>query len=208
MHRIRRVVGKIDSQGFTDFELVNAARQGSVDAFAAIVDRYKDRIVSYLYRYTGNRETAEDLAQEAFVRVWRKFDMYNPTLKFSTWLYTIAINLAKDEFKRVGRSPSCTRMEFAEDGGRGSSDPRLSAESQTPSSALERSERRDVVREMMNGLESEERAIMILRDIQGFSYREIADMLSIPMGTVKSRINRSRFALKAIYQELYGNELL
>jgi len=172
--------------------------------FEVLVDRYKNAIVSFLYRYVGDPRTAEDLAQEAFLRVFRKIGEYNSTAKFSTWLYTIASNLAKDEFKRRARHPAGS-LDW--ETGKGSDTTRnvpQASDGPAPDEELERGEARERVASALKLLKEDDREILILKDVQGLAYDEIARILGLPMGTVKSRISRARLAFKDVWKRLSG----
>lgn len=179
---------------------MKACARGEMGSFSELVRRHKDRITNYLYRYTGDYRTAEDLAQEAFLRVFRKIPEYNASAKFSTWLYTIATNLAKDEFKRRSRHPAVPLEQQ-----RPGADTSQIVTAAPPASGLRpeedsaRSELRGLVHEALDALDAEAREILVLREVQGLAYDEIAGILAVPVGTVKSRINRARLAFKDLF---------
>ena len=183
--------------------LKDAAGEELVAGFDVIVDRYKNPIVSFLFRYVGDFRTAEDLAQEAFLRVFKKIKEYNHTAKFSTWLYTIAANLAKDEFKRRVRHPAKS-MDWSGGGETTREVPQLQADTtaSVPDVRLEHGEVRDAVNVALKNLDEHDREILLLKDVQGLSYDEIAEVLSLPMGTVKSRISRARLAFKELWKKM------
>lgn len=183
--------------------LKDAPRAVVVKGFEVLVKRYKNAIVSFLYRYVGDYRTAEDLAQETFLRIFRKVNDYNNTAKFSTWMYTIASNLAKDEFKRRVRHPAGSL-----DWQTGSSAdttrnvPTVEGEESDPEKSVESGERRMAVHRALRDLSEEEREILLLKDVQGLSYEDIAGILGLPMGTVKSRIARARMAFKDVWKRV------
>jgi RNA polymerase sigma-70 factor (ECF subfamily) len=184
--------------------LKGASREERAAGFEVIVRRYKNAIVTFLYRFVGDYRTAEDLAQEAFLRVFRKLDEYNQTAKFSTWLYTIASNLAKDEFKRRVRHPAGS-LDWQT--GAGADTTRnvptaMESEAPAPEDGMQREEVRAQVQEALKRLKEDDREILILKDVQGLAYEEIADILGLPMGTVKSRISRARLAFKEAWKQL------
>lgn len=189
----------------SDHELMKACARGEMACFAELVRRHKDRITNYLYRYVGDYRAAEDLAQETFLRVYRKIPEYNATAKFTTWLYTIATNLAKDEFKRRARHP-VRPLEVAAPGA-GTSQIVSVAPADAgpgPEAVVEREEAKALVFKVLDRLDPDEREILVLREVQGLSYEEIADILGAPLGTVKSRINRARMAFKDRFQQAHG----
>ena len=191
-----------DPAGLSDNDLMTRLKEAPPAELAAgfevLVHRYKNAIVSFLFRYVGDPRTAEDLAQEAFLRVFRKIAEYNSTAKFSTWLYTIASNLAKDEFKRRSRHPAGS-LDW--ESGKGADTTRnvptaMAADDPGPDEELERGEVRERVAFALKLLKEDDREILVLKDVQGLAYEEIARILDLPMGTVKSRISRARLAFK------------
>jgi RNA polymerase sigma-70 factor (ECF subfamily) len=171
--------------------------------FEILVGRYKNAIVSFLFRFTGDYRTAEDLAQETFLRVFRKIHDYNSTAKFSTWLYTIASNLAKDEFKRRVRHPAKS-LDWKGGGDTTRDMPQAKADTtdSVPDVRLEHDEARQNVNKALSLLDEHDREVLLLKDVQGLSYEEIAEVLELPMGTVKSRISRARLAFKDVWKKL------
>ena len=186
----------------SDHDLMKACARGEMGSFAELVRRHKDPITNYLYRYTGDYRTAEDLAQEAFLRVFRKIPEYNALAKFSTWLYTIATNLAKDEFKRRARHPAVP-LEAQRPGADTSQIVTAAppANVPRPDEDSARAELRVLVHESLDALDPEAKEILVLREVQGLAYDEIAGILGVPVGTVKSRINRARLAFKDLFQQ-------
>jgi RNA polymerase sigma-70 factor (ECF subfamily) len=167
------------------------------DAFSELMRRHKNAILSFLYRYTGDLKTAEDLTQEVFVRVFRKIKSFNASSRFVTWLYTIAGNLAKDEFKRRARRPAVPYdWQFVNDEGAAGLAP---AVTQDPEGLAEKDERDAQVQTSLKQLRNDDREILILRELQGSKYDEIARILRMPIGTVKSRIARARNAFKDVW---------
>ena len=184
---------------------LKTATQGELmRGFEIIVGRHKNAIVSFLFRFTGDFRTAEDLAQEAFLRVFKKIQDYNSTAKFSTWLYTIASNLAKDEFKRRSRHPARS-LDWKSGGDTTRDMPQAKAADTTssvPGARLEKDEVRLNVNKALDLLDGHDREILVLKDVQGLSYDEIAEILGLPMGTVKSRISRARTAFKEVWKKM------
>ncbi|HZL73399.1 MAG TPA: sigma-70 family RNA polymerase sigma factor [Planctomycetota bacterium] len=198
----------IDPAGLSDNELMTRLKEAPPAELAAgfevLVQRYKNAIVSFLFRFVGDPRTAEDLAQEAFLRVFRKIADYNSTAKFSTWLYTIASNLAKDEFKRRSRHPAGS-LDW--ESTRGADTTRnvptaMAADDPGPEEDLELGETRERVATALKRLKEDDREILVLKDVQGLAYEEIAHILDLPMGTVKSRISRARLAFKDAWKRM------
>ena len=184
--------------------LKGAGMDQQADLFGELVRRYKDRIVHFLYRYVGDRSTAEDLGQEAFIRVFRNIAEFDPASKFSTWLYTIAANLAKDEFKRRVRHPaksldwkSTKASDTTRDLPGAQADERIE-----PDVYLQRRELRDQINQALSRLKDEDREVLVLREVQHMAYEDISTILTVPIGTVKSRISRARTAFTAVWLEL------
>jgi RNA polymerase sigma-70 factor (ECF subfamily) len=183
-------------------EFLKTAEGGRFDAaFCELMKRYKNPIVSFLYRYTGDMKTAEDLGQEVFIRVFKKIKVYNSAARFSTWLYTIACNLAKDEFKRRSRHPAVS-YDWQSSGHDDTTRtvPSVGKESSMPEQVAEQNERSAAVQTALTKLPDADREILILRELQGMKYEEIAKILDLPLGTVKSRIARARLAFKDVWE--------
>jgi len=170
---------------------------GNEDAFAELVSRYRNQITSYIYRMTNDYDGAVDLAQETFMRVYRAAGRYQTTHAFSTYIYRIATNLAISELRKRKRRRlvSLTGLVTSADG----QEPRdFDAPDERPLQdvSLVDSERRQVVKRAISTLPEKYRAPLVLRDVEGKSYDEIAAILRTSEGTVKSRINRARNFLR------------
>jgi RNA polymerase sigma-70 factor (ECF subfamily) len=177
----------------SDEALLSSSLEGNMVAFDLLVDRYYDRLYVYLYRFLKDSDMAEDLLQETFLRVWKKRNEFRNIASFSTWIYTIAGNLARSEWRRRKRwrmlrlGPSEKEEE---------PDFELPHPGLAPDSAAEnRMAVEDLVRELEK-LPERYRQVVILRDIQGMTYEEIAGIVQVPVGTVKSRLNRGRLILQ------------
>jgi RNA polymerase sigma-70 factor, ECF subfamily len=169
--------------------------QGSEAAFADLVRRYKSRIINLIYRFIRDHQRAEDLAQEVFVRVFLHRERYRKSGKFSTWIFTIAVNLAKNEIRRKVRLRNVLSLEGLQELA-GSSGFFLKDKRPHPDRDLERDQLNELVTRAIEKLPPRYRMALVLRDIEGLSYEEIGDILQIPGGTVRSRINRARLMLK------------
>lgn len=180
----------------SDEDVMEQLQAGVVEAFNIIVDRYKDRLHNFLYRYTHNHEDCEDLVQETFLRVYRSRHSYERIAKLSTWMYTIALNLAKSMYKKKQRM-SLISIHADE------SDPD-DREMQIEDTVILQDDELHLklsVQELEKALQElndDFREAVILRDIQQLSYEEIAEITDTAMGTVKSRINRGRQQLQEI----------
>ncbi len=171
----------------TDQELVAACLKGERRAFSELVCRYRDGVVNVVYRMCGDGEISEEAAQEAFIRAWQKLGSYQSRYPFRPWLYRIALNVALDVLRR---EPQTTPIDAPE------MENRLRAESEEPEAAVIRRERAARVRKSVLRLPEASRAVLVLREYEGLSYQEIADVLNIPLGTVMSRLNYARTQLR------------
>ena len=184
-------------QRVTDHALIEGTLAGDEDAFAELVSRYRNQITSYIYRMTNDYDGAVDLAQETFLRVYRAAGRYQTTHAFSTYIYRIATNLAISELRKRKRRRlvSLTGLLSSGDG----QEPRdFDAPDDRPLQdvSLVDAERRRVVKRAISTLPDRYRAPLVLRDVEGKSYDEIAAILRTSEGTVKSRINRARNFLR------------
>lgn len=180
----------------TDHALIEATRNGDEAAFASIVGRYKSPITNYLYRFLNDYEEAVDLAQETFVRVYFAIDRYHTEYAFSTYIYRIATNLAISELRKRKRRNvlSLTGLFQAEDDEQAEFQPPDTRS--RPDEDLVEDERSRVIAKAIATLPAKYRVPIILRDIEGRSYDEVAEILELGLGTTKSRISRARALLK------------
>jgi RNA polymerase sigma-70 factor (ECF subfamily) len=168
-----------------DRELVGRARQGDREAFTQLIMQYQVQLYNTALRMVGSREDAADITQEAFLRAWEKIRTLRDA-PFKSWLFQIAVNLCYDHFRR-GR-----RYGVMPDEEQGGKIVGLGVAIPDPQERAEANERAKVVRESIESLEHDMRAALVLRDINGMAYDEIAGVLGVPLGTVKSRIARAR----------------
>jgi len=190
-----------------DAQRVSLCKNGDVDAFEVLVKRHQKRMLNIAYRMIGSYEDACEVVQDAFVSAFKGINNFEERARFSTWLYTIVINLSRNRLKQL-RIKS-----YREDSSL--NNPVLTNDSQITvepvsdePSILEKLEKRDVqqkVQECIHALDNESREVIVLRDIQDFSYDEISDMLKIPEGTVKSRLFRARDSLKDCLKKVMGD---
>jgi RNA polymerase sigma-70 factor (ECF subfamily) len=181
--------GALDSD-YRDAELIRRAQAGAVEAFAELVARYQDRLYNVCYRLCHDRATALDLTQTAFLRALEALPRFGGRARFYTWLYRIAVNLAVSERRR--RREVLTGWQAEE----GKTFQPAGAEGREASQRLEERELQAQVQAALDALEPEFRAAVVLRDIEGLDYRQIAEILGVPVGTVKSRIFRARSTLR------------
>jgi RNA polymerase sigma-70 factor, ECF subfamily len=176
----------------SDEELLTRVRQGQREIFAVLVRRYEREMYGYLRRYLGDGTLAEDVFQNTFLQVYLKIASYEPGRPVRPWLYTIATNQAIDAMRRNGRHQAVSLNQAREDTVPG--EPHdlscaLECKSVNPLDAAQAEERRLAVRAAVDSLPDFLRQVVILGYYQGLKYREIADILSIPLGTVKSRLH-------------------
>ncbi|HEX2226135.1 MAG TPA: sigma-70 family RNA polymerase sigma factor [Candidatus Binatia bacterium] len=177
------------SADISDAECVRRLQRGETEAFAILVERHQKNIFNLLYRMLGDYDDAAEVSQEAFLSAYRSIKSFRGDASFSTWLYRIAVNHANTRRKTVALlHHRAARIESLETTTDGASD---------PADALERKEMRERVQAALNGLDAEDATIILLRDLQDVPYEAVADILDVPIGTVKSRLHRARRALKA-----------
>jgi RNA polymerase sigma-70 factor (ECF subfamily) len=189
-----------------DYEIVCLCQKGDVDAFGSLVEKYQKKMVNIAFRIIGDYEAACEVVQDAFVSAYRAIRKFKGEARFSTWLYRIVINGSRNRMKQIRiriqrEGISIERSRDAEDG------PGMDPPDPGPS-VFEQVEKREIgarVQACIRDLEDEYREVLVLRDIQGFSYDEISGILKIPDGTVKSRLFRAREALKEGLKEVLGD---
>jgi RNA polymerase sigma-70 factor (ECF subfamily) len=179
-------------RGRSDRELIRLVRSGRSEAFNEIVERYQDKIFNAVYRQVGNVTDASDIVQHVFMNAYRKLGSFKEESNLGTWLYRIAFNQSVTFFRERGRKRAVS-MNIS------SGDDEISVEPVTesgPSDATARGELQARIQEALQTLDEESRQIVILREFEGHSYEEIAEILEIPLGTVRSKLHRARLALK------------
>jgi RNA polymerase sigma-70 factor (ECF subfamily) len=181
----------------TDEELVRTVLDGDRERFSELVGRYQSRLVNYLFRLVRNSDDAHDLAQEVFVRVYQALDRFDPSYRFSTWLFRVAQNAAIDQIRR--RRFRMVPIGPQEDDGSGNPQRGVELEDEGPSAldTMERKEREAEVRAAIETLPWEYRELIVLRHYGELAYDEIAETKSMPLGTVKNKLFRARQMLKS-----------
>ena len=169
--------------------------EGDVNAFEDLVTEHEKGVYAIAQRMTGNAEDAADMTQETFIKAYNSLSSFRGDSKFSVWLYRIATNVCLDFLRSRSRKPTVSLSVEDDDGEETQMD--IADESQSPEQLLERGLTRDAVRRGLKSLSPEYRQILLLREIQGLSYEEIAEALALEVGTVKSRIFRARKRLCA-----------
>lgn len=166
------------------------------DAFATLVGRYQERIFNLVYRRLDDREVALDVAQEVFLKVYRGLPRFQGDAQFYTWLFRIAMNETVSAHRKLERHRRPLSLDRALPDGQRAEDPPAPEAEFDPSAALERGDDRAMVQRAIAELEDDLAQPLVLRDIDGRGYQEIAHILQLPLGSVKSRIHRARQALK------------
>ncbi|MBA3582959.1 MAG: sigma-70 family RNA polymerase sigma factor [Gemmatimonadetes bacterium] len=192
--RIHPRIDTIESEVLSDNELVERYLAGEERHFREIVHRYEGRIVNFIQRSIGDRDRAQDLAQETFIRVYRHLKRFDTSKKFSTWIYTIASNLAKNELRNRSRSPLVLYQSLRP---RGEDDQRplqFEDSSSRPDDMFTNRHLRELVDATVATLAAHHREVFVMRELEGRSYEEIATLTRCNLGTVKSRLNRARHA--------------
>ena len=180
-------------------QIVRRVLEGDVNAFEDLVTEHEKGVYAIAQRMTGNAEDAADMTQETFIKAYNSLSSFRGDSKFSVWLYRIATNVCLDFLRSRSRKPTVSLSVEDDDGEETQMD--IADESQSPERLLERGLTRDAVRRGLNALSPEYRQILLLREIQGLSYEEISDVLTLEVGTVKSRIFRARKRLCAFLLE-------
>lgn len=188
-------------QEMSDEDLMSQFQAGSVQAFNLLVERYSERLTHYLYGFLGDMRRCEDLLQETFLRVYRNRHSYRRIAKFSTWLYTIAGNLARSEYRKRKRRRLYSIQSVSRDNEE--YEMQLPDESFSPDRHAESMIQDKHIQQALNEIPQSFREVVVLRDVQQLAYEEIAEITGLPMGTVKSRINRGRTKLQALLKDIY-----
>ncbi len=190
-----------------DFELTRRSQKGEIDAFEALVEKYQKKMLNTAYRMIGDYEEACEVVQDAFLAAYQALKKFRGESRFSTWLYSIVINLSKNRlvkmkarFHREGLSLDDPEKHIQ---AQVRDDP--PAQDSPVADQVEKREVQEKIQECISALDSEYREVLVLRDVQGFSYEEIRGILKIPDGTVKSRLFRARDALKECLKKAWGD---
>lgn len=186
-----------------DAELVRRFKQGDQQAFASIVERYQDRVFTLAFRWLGDRQVAEEVAQDVFLALYKSLDAFRGDAKLSTWIYRVVVNHCKN--KRLYRTRRKEDRHEPLEGTRAHDDDaqerQIAADQPDVDAHTYSGEAEQLVQQALQKLDEEQRAIIVMRDIQDLSYEEIADLLGLQRGTVKSRLHRARAQLAAILSE-------
>ena len=167
-----------------DLDLMRRVQEGEMVSYNTLVNRYKDRLFNVLYRMLSSEDEANDLLQETFLRVWQHKMSYDFRFAFSTWIYTIALNLARNELRRRKKIKFLDIFDFAD---------KLAAKEEKKDTSANL---KTLLEAEMKRLPEKYKTAFLLRDVDNLSYEEIAQVLGVPLGTVKSRVNRARAILR------------
>jgi RNA polymerase sigma-70 factor (ECF subfamily) len=178
--------------GLEDGAVVRACLEGEGRAFTELVLRYQTRLLNFVYRSIGDRERAEDLVQEAFIRVHRHLQRFDQSKKFSTWIYTIASNLAKNELRNRSRNPLVLFQTVKKNWEADHRPLQFEDVHSRPDDLYRKRYLRELVEASVAQLPEHHRVVFVLRELEGKSYEEIAEITGCNLGTVKSRLNRAR----------------
>jgi len=194
--------GRAALRALDDTALVSACLADDSRAFELLVERYQVRLLNFVYRTIGDRDRAEDLVQEVFIRVYRHLGRFDRSKKFSTWIYTIASNLAKNELRNRSRSPlvlfQAIKAKFEDE----DRPLQFEDEGNRPDDLYRKRLLREQVEAAVQQLPAHHREVFVLRELEGNSYEEIAEITGVQLGTVKSRLNRARAAFAEIIEPL------
>ncbi len=199
---VARVTPPLES--LSDAAVVALAQTGAEPAYREIITRYERPVFSLIFRMVRDRETAEDLAQETFIKVLNNLDRYSPEFKFSSWLFKIANNLTIDHLRRrridtisIEGAPDAVTVESAR-----ATSIAVVSQDQSPLEELESRELGTAIEAAIAGLRPEYRACILLRHVEDRSYEEIAEIVKLPLGSVKTYIHRARHELRAALGEV------
>ena len=181
----------------SDEILIKKFQEGDVGAYNQLVNRFKDRLLNFIYRFVNDLDLAEDLVQDTLLKLYTHKDSYREIAKFSTWLYTIAANLARTELRKKKRRKTFSVTELSRD----DREFIIASSDVDPSEDLSSQNFEKSVQRALAELPDDFKTIIILRDIQELSYDEISKIVEVPLGTVKSRINRGRVKLQQLLKK-------
>jgi RNA polymerase sigma-70 factor, ECF subfamily len=181
-----------------DYKLIRAFQNGEKAAFDALVLRYKERVFNLCIRFLGDYHEAEDTAQDVFVKVYNSLKKFRFESSFFTWLYRIAVNSCKNRVNSLEFRfrKSNARIDISDDALKGFERENMADQPLNPAAELQNKEMMKILQKAINSLPSDQKAVVILRDIQGMSYEEITDITGFKLGTIKSRLSRARNSLR------------
>ena len=177
---------------YSDEQLMLLFQGGDENAYIELVNRYKDKLINFIFNYLGDLESSEDVVQETMIKLYQKKHYYKEIAKFSTWLYTIAKNLANTELRKRKQRKTTLLSQFSKD----DKTYELPSNDPEPYQEIQTDIVNKIIRDAVDQLSEKFKIVIVLRDIQGLSYEDISEIINVPIGTVKSRINRARLQLQ------------
>lgn len=188
----------------SEHQLVANAKAGDQAAFSHLVVAYQDRVFNALYRMFGNYDEAEELAQETFVRAYESLGRFRGEASFYTWVFRIAMNTGKSRIRRADFRNKPVSLDGSFGDEETSLKHQIAGDSPSPSEGVEQDERAEIIKKALDSMSQDARTIVVLRDIEGYDYKDIASLLELDLGTVKSRLHRARLQLA----ELLGDDFI
>ena len=183
---------------YSDEQLMSLFQGGDENAYIELVNRYKDKLINFIFNYLGDLESSEDVVQETMIKLYQKKHYYKEIAKFSTWLYTIAKNLANTELRKRKQRKTTLLSQFSKD----DKTYELPSNDPEPGQEIQTDIANKIIRDAVDQLSEKFKIVIVLRDIQGLSYEDISEIINVPIGTVKSRINRARLQLQVELKHL------
>ena len=183
---------------YSDEQLMSLFQGGDENAYTELVNRYKDKLINFIFNYLGDLESSEDVVQETMIKLYQKKHYYKEIAKFSTWLYTIAKNLANTELRKRKQRKTTLLSQFSKD----DKTYELPSNDPEPGQEIQTEIVNKIIRDAVDQLSEKFKIVIVLRDIQGLSYEDISEIINVPIGTVKSRINRARLQLQVELKHL------
>ena len=183
---------------YSDEQLMSLFQGGDENAYIELVNRYKDKLINFIFNYLGDLESSEDVVQETMIKLYLKKHYYREIAKFSTWLYTIAKNLANTELRRRKQRKTTFLSQFSKH----DKTYELPSNDPEPGQEIQTDIVNKIIRDAVDQLSEKFKIVIVLRDIQGLSYEDISEIINVPIGTVKSRINRARLQLQVELKHL------
>ena len=187
-----------------DLALVRRAKKGDYRAFDLLVLKYQGRVIATAYKYVKEKQLAEDIAQEAFIKSYKSLDSFREESSFYTWVYRIAVNTAKNYIVSSKRREEIIMTDLSEDNNYYPEKPDIDS----PQDILNASELRDLIFATLSSLGEETRTALSLREFDGLSYEQIAEIVNCPVGTVRSRIFRGREMIEEKVRKHMGKKLI
>ncbi len=183
-----------------DNVLIENVLKGNADSFSILVQCYQDQLYKFIYKLTVSREDTEDILQEVFIRVYNNLYRYNSRWSFSTWLYNIAVNVFKTQYRKKKKNPESMDNEVID---------YLSCSiSDCPDVVYEMKEQRALIVKLINGLKNDQKIALVLKHVQGFSYKEIADILEVSPEAAKMKVQRAKKIICEKFDDMKGRGVL